>query len=215
MKNIIFLISILFLFSCEDEEDFSQPFYIDENGVTIKAKDWVTVGTTGDLNGVTYTAVDSLMLHDWIDSGKDYGKVVTTLVTRFRPMLISYLADNRGIEFPVQSITYNIETWDVSNIKIYDCPFYATVIDQDLSGWDLSNAKILSLCADLNNVDPKINNWNISNVNELGQTFLQGDYVEGIDLSNWDVSNVTDCSRFSLTSDWPESRKPNFLIDCN
>ena len=156
MKNILFLISILFLFSCEDEEDFSQPFYVDENGVTIKAKDWVTVGTTGDLNGVTYTAVDSLMLHDWIDSGKDYGKVVTTLVTRFRPMLISYLADNRGIEFPVQSITYNIETWDVSNIKIYDCPFYATVIDQDLSGWDLSNAKSLSLCADLNNVDPKI-----------------------------------------------------------
>ena len=129
-------------------------------------------------------------------------------------MLISHLATQRGLEFPVQSITYNIETWDVSNIKIYDCPFYATVIDQDLSGWDLSNAKILSLCADLNNVDPKINNWNISNVNELGQTFLQGDYVEGIDLSNWDVSNVTDCSRFSLTSDWPESRKPNFLIDC-
>ena len=170
---------------------------------------------TGDLNGVTYVAVDSLMLCEWIDSGKDYGKVVTTLVTGFRPMLISYNATNRGIEFPVKSITYNIETWDVSNIKIYDCPFYATAIDQDLSGWDLSNVTSLSLCGDLNNVDPKINNWNISNVNELGQTFLQGNYVEGIDLSNWDVSNVTDCSRFSLTSDWPESRKPNFLINCN
>tara|TARA_B100001564_G_C20486793_1_gene599699 strand:- start:49 stop:696 length:648 start_codon:yes stop_codon:yes gene_type:complete len=215
MKNILFLISILFLFSCEDEEDFSQPFYVDENGVTIKAKDWVTVGTTGDLNGVTYTAVDSLMLCEWIDSGKDYGKVVTTLVTGFRPMLISYNATNRGIEFPVKSITYNIKTWDVSNIKIYDCPFYATAIDQDLSGWDLSNVTTLSLCGDLNNVDPRINNWDISNVNELGQTFLQGNYVDGIDLSNWDVSNVTDCSRFSLTSDWPESRKPNFLINCN
>ena len=215
MRFIILFIPILFLFSCEDEEDFSQPFYEDENGVTIKAKDWVTVGTTGDLNGVTYIAVDSLMLCEWIDSGKDYGKVVTTLVTGFRPMLISYNATNRGIEFPVKSITYNIETWDVSNIKIYDCPFYATAIDQDLSGWDLSNVTSLSLCGDLNNVDPKINNWNISNVNELGQTFLQGNYVEGINLSNWDVSNVTDCSRFSLTSDWPESRKPNFLINCN
>ena len=215
MKYLFIFLSVLFLFSCEDEEDFSQPFYEDENGVTIKAKDWVTVGTTGDLNGVTYIAVDSLMLCEWIDSGKDYGKVVTTLVTGFRPMLISYNATNRGIEFPVKSITYNIETWDVSNIKIYDCPFYATAIDQDLSGWDLSNVTSLSLCGDLNNVDPKINNWNISNVNELGQTFLQGNYVEGIDLSNWDVSNVTDCSRFSLTSDWPESRKPNFLINCN
>ena len=50
MRFIILFIPILFLFSCEDEEDFSQPFYEDENGVTIKAKDWVTVGTTGDLN---------------------------------------------------------------------------------------------------------------------------------------------------------------------
>lgn len=155
------------------------------------------------------------MLHDWIDSGKDYGKVVTTLVTRFRPMLISHLATQRGLEFPVQSITYNIETWDVSSIEIYDCPFYATVIDQDLSGWDLSNATHLSLCADLNNIDSKINNWNVSNVEIIGQTFLQGNYVEGIDLSNWDVSNVTDCSRFKLTTDWPESKKPNFLVDCN
>ena len=209
---LIILLSFLFI-SCEEEDN--SPFYVAKNGVTIKARDWVTVGTTGDLNGVTYTAVDSLMLHDWIDSGKDYGKVVTTLVTRFRPMLISHLATQRGLEFPVQSITYNIETWDVSSIEIYDCPFYATVIDQDLSGWDLSNAKILALCADLNNVDPKINNWDVSNVEIIGQTFLQGNYVEGIDLSNWDVSNVTDCSRFKLTTDWPESKKPNFLVDCN
>ena len=209
---LVILLSFIFI-SCEEEDN--SPFYVAKNGVTIKARDWVTVGTTGDLNGVTYTAVDSLMLHDWIDSGKDYGKVVTTLVTRFRPMLISHLATQRGLEIPVQSITYNIETWDVSNIEYYDCPFYATVIDQDLSGWDLSNAKILALCADLNNVDPKINNWDVSNVEIIGQTFLQGNYVEGIDLSNWDVSNVTDCSRFKLTTDWPESKKPNFLVDCN
>ena len=209
---LVILLSFLFV-SCEEEDN--SPFYVAKNGVTIKARDWVTVGTTGDLNGVTYTAVDSLMLHDWIDSGKDYGKVVTTLVTRFRPMLISHLATQRGLEIPVQSITYNIETWDVSNIEYYDCPFYATVIDQDLSGWDLSNAKILALCADLNNIDPKINNWDVSNVEIIGQTFLQGNYVEGIDLSNWDVSNVTDCSIFKLTTDWPESKKPNFLVDCN
>ena len=209
---LVILLSFLFI-SCEEEDN--SPFYVAKNGVTIKARDWVTVGTTGDLNGVTYTAVDSLMLHDWIDSGKDYGKVVTTLVTRFRPMLISHLATQRGLEIPVQSITYNIETWDVSNIEYYDCPFYATVIDQDLSGWDLSNATHLALCADLNNVDPQINNWNVSNVEIIGQTFLQGNYVEGIDLSNWDVSNVTDCSRFKLTTDWPESKKPNFLVDCN
>ena len=42
MKNILFLISIVFLFSCEEIEDFFTPFYLAENGVTVKAKDWVT-----------------------------------------------------------------------------------------------------------------------------------------------------------------------------
>ena len=62
MRFIIIFINILLLFSCEEEEDFSEPFYLDENGVTIKAKDWVTVGTTGELNGITYLAVDDLSL---------------------------------------------------------------------------------------------------------------------------------------------------------
>ena len=48
-KSIYFLV-IIFLFSCEEEEDFSKPFYVDENGVTIKATDWGTVGTTWVLN---------------------------------------------------------------------------------------------------------------------------------------------------------------------
>ena len=60
-KSIYFLV-IIFLFSCEEEEDFSTPFYVDENGVTIKAKDWVTVGTTGVLNGITYMAIDDSLI---------------------------------------------------------------------------------------------------------------------------------------------------------
>ena len=62
MKYLFIFLSVLFLFSCEEEEDFSEPFYLDENGVTIKAKDWVTVGTTGELNGITYLAVDDSLL---------------------------------------------------------------------------------------------------------------------------------------------------------
>ena len=86
MKNILFLISMLFLFSCEDEEDFSEPFYLDENGVTIKAKDWVTAGTTGVLNGITYIAIDDSLKLSW-DFTSQYPEItemkqlVTTLVT--------------------------------------------------------------------------------------------------------------------------------------
>ena len=44
-------------------EAIPTPFYLDTNGITIKARDWVTVGTTGELNGVTYTAVDLSLIH--------------------------------------------------------------------------------------------------------------------------------------------------------
>ena len=86
MKNILFLISILFLFSCEEEEDFSTPFYVDENGVTIKAKDWVTVGTTEVLNGITYMAIDDSLISISDFKSKypeitELKQLVTTLVT--------------------------------------------------------------------------------------------------------------------------------------
>ena len=57
------------------------PFYLDANGVTIKARDWVTAGTTGELGGVTYTAVDRDMLIKMLTDEDDVSKVVTTLVT--------------------------------------------------------------------------------------------------------------------------------------
>jgi hypothetical protein len=82
MRYIFFLVTILFLFSCEDEEDFSTPFYVDENGVTIKAKDWVTAGTTGELNGIFYTAVNVDTLRLMFSREEDVSKVVTTLATK-------------------------------------------------------------------------------------------------------------------------------------
>jgi hypothetical protein len=57
------------------------PFYLDTNGVTIKARDWVTVGTTGQVGGVTYTAVDNTSLKTMADNDEDVTKVVTTFVT--------------------------------------------------------------------------------------------------------------------------------------
>ena len=92
MKNILFLISMLFLFSCEEEEDFSTPFYVDENGVTVKAKDWVTAGTTGELNGIFYTAVNIDTLRLMFSREEDVSKVVTTLITD-----MSYLFSNAPV----------------------------------------------------------------------------------------------------------------------
>ena len=59
------------------------PFYLDANGVTIKARDWVTAGTTGELGGVTYTAVDRDMLIKMLTDEDDVSKVVTTLAVSY------------------------------------------------------------------------------------------------------------------------------------
>ena len=59
MKKSLLILLVIPLVSCWYDEEKELPFYIAENGVTIKARDWVTVGTTANLNEVTFTAVDN------------------------------------------------------------------------------------------------------------------------------------------------------------
>ena len=109
MKNLILLLSVLFVLSCssnnEDEQEELKPFYLDINGVTIKAKYWVTVGTTANLNDVTFTAVDNTKLREMVDKDEDVTKVVTTLVT-----------DMNSLFNEANTFNQDIASWDVSNV---------------------------------------------------------------------------------------------------
>jgi len=232
MRYIFFLVTILFLFSCEEEEDFSTPFYVDENGVTIKAKDWVTVGTTGVLNGITYIAID-----DTLTSMSDFKSIypeitslkqlVTTLVTD-----ISYPGGLGGGILEILSVYSDfksIETWDVSNVTnmsgsfdTCNCfnPSYSNVEDiPDLTYWDVSSVTDMSgmfshiYGGAMFNQD--ISGWDVSNVINMDGMFLGNQYFNQ-DLSSWDVSNVTNCNMFSCTyaCQWTLPQ-PNFSIDCN
>ena len=128
MKNILFLISIVFLFSCEEEEDFSTPFYFAENGVTVKAKDWVTAGTTGELNGIFYTAVNIDTLRLMFSREEDVSKVVTTLITDMSNLFSNAVGFND-----------NIGQWDVSQVTtMYGMFQGATAFNQDIGQWDVS-----------------------------------------------------------------------------
>ena len=82
------------------------PFYLDANGVTIKAKDWVTVGTTEKLNGVSYVAVDKSQLKSMIKNKEDVTKVVTTLITDMSRLINDNF--NTSTHF-----NQDISTWDV------------------------------------------------------------------------------------------------------
>ena len=206
MKYLFIFLSALFLFSCEDEEDFSEPFYLAENGVTIKAKDWVKAGTTGEINGVTYIAVDDSLLWEYVgnylegyrtkDFTSEYPEItearqlVTTLVTNMESLTVShYKSINWDVDFS------SIGSWDVSNVTDMSVMFThiygGNMFDQDISSWDVSNVT------------------NMSNMFAGNNKFNQ-------DLSGWDVSKVTNCDGFGpyWGNHWTLP-KPNFLIDCN
>ena len=184
------------------------PFYVADNGVTIKARDWVTVGTTADLNGVTYTAVDLPSLKEWIKDGKDLSKVVTTKVE---------------VEFSGSATLFlrteikGIEGWDVSNWNDMNGLFYGVQgVNVDLSGWDVSKVKDMALIMNLGDVNININNWDVSNATSMSGMFFGNtdNYIEGMDLSGWDVSKVTKCDNlisYFNSNNWPESKRPNFI----
>jgi hypothetical protein len=131
MKIHTLLIIVLFIVSCSSDEE-ELPFYIAENGVTIKARDWVSVGTTAELNGLVYTAVDLPSLKEWINAGNDLSSWDVSNVT------------NISAGFGLGTVNPNINNWDVSNVTTMSTFFFGNIGEKyiegmDLSGWDVSN----------------------------------------------------------------------------
>ena len=53
-KLVLFLLFISFVFSCSVDDEKELPFYVADNGVTIKARDWVPIGKKADLKGIVF-----------------------------------------------------------------------------------------------------------------------------------------------------------------
>ena len=66
----------------------TNPLFLDENGVTVKAKSWAEVGMTGVINGDTYTIIDRDMLNEMLEQGEDVTKVCTTFITDLNSLYI-------------------------------------------------------------------------------------------------------------------------------
>jgi len=134
MKKLLLLLFIPLVLCCtvSDQDDSElKPFYLDTNGVTIKARDWVISGTTGELNGVTYTAVDNTTLKEIVDNDKDVTKIVTTLVTDLKELFKNKKEFNQ-----------DIGNWDVSKVEaeyMKQMFMNATLFNQDLTKWCVTN----------------------------------------------------------------------------
>ena len=200
------------------------PFYLDDNGVTIKAKDGVLAGTSGKLGGVIYTAVDEGTLRSMIEANEDVTKVVTTLVTD-----VTYLFDGKGTfnqdisSWDVSNVTdmsgmfykgglfnQDISSWDVSNVTDMSGMFYkGGLFNQDISSWDVSSVSNMYLMfIGANTFNQDIGNWDVSNVTDMKQMFA-GAYAFNQDLTKWCVTNITsEPDSFSSMSALTEANKP-------
>ncbi|MDA9676307.1 BspA family leucine-rich repeat surface protein [Flavobacteriaceae bacterium] len=171
------------------------PFYLDENGVTIKAYDWVTAGTKGELGGVTYTAVDKAMLVEMLKNEEDVSKVVTTLITDMSDLFNDVPCSQSATD-------------DVEKVGVFGYASIA-VFDIDISSWDVSNVTTMknmfvSLSSNCNDAagdngpvfltfNQDIGNWNVSKVTDMNGVFSRN-HKFNQDIGNWNVSMVTDMS---------------------
>ena len=153
------------------------PFYLDTNGETIKAYDWVTPGTTGKLLGVTYTAVDIDQLKLMFTKEEDVSKVVTTLITDMSELFIN--APTTSLPFQPLYVEFNpdISSWDVSNVTNMSHMFGTKDIDDYI----------------LINFNKDISKWDVSKVTDMSNMFLSAATFSQ-DIGSWDTSKVTNMS---------------------
>jgi surface protein len=142
------------------------PFFFDDNGVTIKARDWVTAGTTGELKGITYKAVDRNELVNMIRNKEDLTKIVTTLVTNLDRIFCFCVPGVIPNNEYLLNFNQNIASWDVSNVTSMWQTFEdAHSFNQDISKWDVSNVtSMLSTFKFAHSFNQDISKWDVSNV---------------------------------------------------
>ena len=105
------------------------PIYLDENGITIKANDFVKIGYVYNFNGTDYTIVDNDLLIRMIRKKLDLTKVVTSKVTNME-----------GLFYKNTSFNQDIGNWDTSNVTNMNGMFeVASKFNQNIANWDTSS----------------------------------------------------------------------------
>ena len=118
MKKLLFVL-FFSLVCCQSE------IYL-EDGI-IKCQEDVSVGFVGEIDGVSYKVVDSLILKTMIKNSEDLRFICTTKIT------------DMGSMFNSSEFNGDISKWDVSNITNMNGMFFNSKFNGDISKWDVSN----------------------------------------------------------------------------
>ena len=181
--------------------DDSNPVYLDDNGVTIKAKDWAEVGMSGEINGFTYTILDSDTLAEMIANEEDVTAVCTSKITLMTDMFYESQFNQDIGNWDVSSVTsmrrmftyapfnQDISNWDVSSVNDMYGMFTVTPFNQDIGNWDVSNVTDMKYMLTGTPFNQDIGNWDVSNVTDMTYMFRGTPFNQ--DIGNWDVSSVT------------------------
>ncbi len=189
-------------------------FHLAENGVTIKCDD-ANVGTTGTINGVTYTKRTADQIN-YANSSTTCTSGITNMDGLFNG---SSLRDKDITHWDVSSVTSmnkmfndlgsyfreDLTHWDVSNVTDMTRMFGSVSFDisMDFSSWDVSSVTsmegMFESTTDRGPVGSgfdfggSIKNWDVSNVEDMSSMF-RGSSYNG-DISSWNVANVTDMAQ--------------------
>lgn len=164
-----------------------QVIYRHENGVTIKARPWATAGTTGEIDGITYTVVDEPTLRLMIANKEDITRIVTTLITD----MSNLLSDRGNGDF-----NQDISGWDVSNVTTMEHMMANLIVfDQDISHWDVSKVNNMDrMFVNSQAINSELNNWDVSQVTNMSMMFSNA-IAFNKPLNDWNTGNVTDMSQ--------------------
>ncbi len=182
-------------------------FYLHPNGVTIMCPD-ASPGDTGEVGGVTYTAVNNTMLHAMDPETDDYTTVCTSLATDMTLLFIT------------EDFNQDISSWDTSSVTHMAVMFAETPFNQDISYWNTSKVITMEGMFAYSDFNQSINGWDTSSVTHMGHMFAHSFFNQ--DVSGWDTSSVTnmtgmfnnapsfnqDLSRWCVTN--IDSKHPNF-----
>ena len=131
-------------------------FYLDDNGVTIKAVEEAEIGMEDEFNGSIYKVVSYVVIKNMLNSNQDISNVVTSKITTMESMF--YYADNFN--------GGDISSWDVSNVTSMNSMFRdADNFNSDISSWDVSSVtNMYSMFWDAENFNQDLSSWNVGNV---------------------------------------------------